>query len=166
MHMSKGRQCRPMGYTSVRVLLATTALATLLAATSARAADPAPAPPTPADKPQEKPAGGTIENVTVTAQKVRQSILNVPINVTSVSGEDARTSRIETPSDLANAIPNVDVKTNIPGAQQIITVRGVGLDDFSSTNNPTVGVYIDDVFLASFAEMDFNFYDLERIEVL
>ena len=41
----------------------------------------------------------------------------------------------------------------------------VGLDDFSSTNNSSVGVYVDDVFLASFAEMDFNFYDLERIEV-
>ena len=45
-------------------------------------------------------------------------------------------------------------------------LRGVGLDDFSSTNNSTVGVYIDDVFLASFAEMDFNLYDLGRIEVL
>src|SRR5262249_21858777 len=40
------------------------------------------------------------------------------------------------------------------------------LDDFSSTNNPTVGVYVDDVFLSSFAEMDFNFYDISRIEVL
>src|SRR5678816_4256276 len=50
--------------------------------------------------------------------------------------------------------------------RQIITVRGVGLNDFSSTNNSTVGVYVDDVFLASFAQMDFNFFDLERIEVL
>ncbi len=58
------------------------------------------------------------------------------------------------------------MKENIPGAQSIITIRGVGLNDFSSTNNSTVGVYVDDVFLASFAEMDFNFYDLGRVEVL
>ena len=112
----------------------------------------------------QEPAG--VENVVVTAEKTTESILNVGINVTAISGADLRASRVATPTDLATQIPNVDVKTNIPGAQQIITVRGVGLDDFSSTNNSSVGVYVDDVFLASFAEMDFNFYDLERVEVL
>jgi len=108
----------------------------------------------------------SIETVVVTAEKREENILNIGINITSLSGEDLRTSRILTATDLATQIPNVDVKTNIPGAQQIITVRGVGLDDFSSTNNSSVGVYVDDVFLASFAEMDFNMYDLARVEVL
>ncbi|HUB84765.1 MAG TPA: TonB-dependent receptor, partial [Rhizomicrobium sp.] len=79
---------------------------------------------------------------------------------------DIKNSRIENATDLETQIPNFDVKTNIPGAQQIVTVRGVGLDDFSSTNNSSVGVYVDDVFLASFAEMDFGMYDLDRVEVL
>jgi iron complex outermembrane receptor protein len=112
------------------------------------------------------PARAEIETVTVTAEKTEENILNVGINVTSLSAEDIRTSRIDTPMDLQGQIPNVDIKTNIPGAQQIITIRGVGLDDFSSTNNSSVGVYVDDVFLASFAEMDFNFFDLGRVEVL
>ncbi len=112
------------------------------------------------------PARAEVETVTVTAEKTSANILNVGINVTSLSSEDLRNARIETAMDLQTQIPNVDIKTNIPGAQQIITVRGVGLDDFSSTNNSSVGVYVDDVFLASFAEMDFNFYDLARIEVL
>lgn len=107
-----------------------------------------------------------VETVTVTAEKTSESILNVGINVTALSADDIRTARIETATDLAAQVPNVDVKTNIPGAQQIITVRGVGLDDFSSTNNSSVGVYVDDIFLASFAEMDFGMYDLARIEVL
>lgn len=107
-----------------------------------------------------------IETVTVTAEKRAENILDVGINVTALSADQLRASRVFTPTDLAAQVPNVDVKTNIPGAQQIITVRGVGLNDFSSTNNPSAGVYVDDVFLASFAEMDFNFYDLGRIEVL
>src|SRR5579862_2873601 len=107
-----------------------------------------------------------IETVTVTAEKTPESVLNVGINVTSLSAEDIKASRIEDATDLATQIPNVNVKTNIPGLQQIMTVRGVGLDDFSSTNNSSVGVYVDDVFLASFAEMDFGMYDLARVEVL
>ena len=110
--------------------------------------------------------GTGIETVVVTAEKREENILNVGINITSLSADELRTSRITTATDLATQIPNVDVKTNVPGAQQIITVRGVGLDDFSSTNNSSVGVYVDDVFLASFAEMDFNMYDLARVEVL
>jgi iron complex outermembrane receptor protein len=110
--------------------------------------------------------GQTIETVTVTAQKRSQNILDVPINVTAVSAEEIRDARIETPRDLMSQVPNFDVKDNIPGAQQIITIRGVGLDDFSSTNNSTVGIYVDDIYLASFAEQDFNFFDLDHIEVL
>src|SRR6202042_2609924 len=36
----------------------------------------------------------------------------------------------------------------------------------SSSNNSSVGVYVDDVFLTSFAEMDFTMYDLADVEVL
>src|SRR6185312_11500600 len=105
-------------------------------------------------------AAGPIETVTVTAEKRSESILDVGINVTSLSAEDLRVSRIQSATDLQAQIPNLNVKTNIPGAQQILTIRGVGLDDFSSTNNSSVGVYVDDIFLASFAENDFDFFDV------
>jgi iron complex outermembrane receptor protein len=107
-----------------------------------------------------------LEEVVVTAQKREQRLIDVGASVASLGAEQLRTNRVDTPSDLATQVPNVDVKQNIPGAQAIVTVRGVGLNDFSSTNNSTVGLYVDEVFLASFAQMDFNFYDLERIEVL
>lgn len=107
-----------------------------------------------------------VGELVVQAQKTRERITDVPINVTSVSRADLRAARATNAEDLAALVPNVDVKENIPGAQSIITVRGVGLDDFSSTNNSTVGVYVDDVYLASFAAMDFRFYDLDHIEVL
>ena len=111
-------------------------------------------------------APAQVEEVIVTAQKREERLLDVGLAVTSVSAETLRTQRVNSTTDLVTQVPNVDVKENIPGAQAIITVRGVGLNDFSSTNNSTVGVYVDDVFLASFAEMDFNFYDLGRVEVL
>ncbi len=107
-----------------------------------------------------------VEEVVVTAEKREERLLDVGLAVTSLNAETLRTQRIESSEDLTSQVANIDVKQNIPGAQAIITVRGVGLDDFSSTNNSTVGVYVDDIFLASFAEMDLNLYDLGRIEVL
>jgi iron complex outermembrane receptor protein len=107
-----------------------------------------------------------IEEVVVTAQKREQRLIDVGASVASLDGEAMRAARVDDPTDLATQVPNVDVKENIPGAQAIVTVRGVGLNDFSSTNHSTVGLYVDEVFLASFAQMDFNFFDLDRIEVL
>src|SRR5690349_18625118 len=98
------------------------------------------------------PAGAqtAIEEVVVTAQKREQKLIDVGASVASLGAEQLRTNRIDAPTDLATQVPNVDVKENIPGAQSIVTVRGVGLNDFSSTNNSTVGLYVDEVFLASF----------------
>lgn len=107
-----------------------------------------------------------IEELVVTAQKREQRLIDVGASVASLDGEALRAARVDGPTDLATQVPNVDVKENTPGAQAIVTVRGVGLNDFSSTNNSTVGLYVDEVFLASFAQMDFNFFDLDRIEVL
>ncbi len=111
-------------------------------------------------------AGAEVEEMIVTAQKREQRQLDVGLAIATVDAETVRTARVETTGDLVSQVGNVDVKENIPGAQAIVTVRGVGLNDFSSTNNSTVGLYVDEVFLASFAQMDFNFFDLERIEVL
>ena len=110
--------------------------------------------------------GTTIGEIVVTAQKKSERLLDVGLAVTSIDSTQLQEARVSQTTDLTGQVPNVDVKQNIPGAQAIVTVRGVGLNDFSSTNNSTVGVYVDDVFLASFAQMDFNFYDLERVEVL
>jgi iron complex outermembrane receptor protein len=115
---------------------------------------------------QTKTAPTQVEEIIVTAQKREERLADVGLAVSAIGAEALRANRVAATADLVSQVPNVDVKDNIPGAQAIVTVRGVGLNDFSSTNNSTVGVYVDDVFLASFAEMDFNFYDLARVEVL
>lgn len=119
-----------------------------------------------AQTPPQTARGTQVEEVIVTAQKREERLLDVGLAVASVSAETLRRERISQSTDLVTHVPSMDVKENIPGAQAIVTVRGVGLNDFSSTNNSTVGVYVDDVFLASFAQMDFNLFDLDRVEVL
>ncbi|WP_374343458.1 TonB-dependent receptor [Phenylobacterium sp.] len=110
--------------------------------------------------------GVEIEAVTVTAQKRAQDTLDVGVNVAVVSAGDLQARRVGQVSDLAAFTPNVDIKENMPGILPVVTIRGVGLNDFSATNNPSAGVYVDEVYLSSLALMNFDLFDLERMEAL
>lgn len=107
-----------------------------------------------------------LKTVTVTAQKRQQNIQDVGIAISVVDEEDIKARRLETPSDLVSFTPNATVKENFPGLMPVITVRGIGLNDFNATNNPATGVYIDEVSLSSLALLSSDLFDLERMEVL
>lgn len=132
----------------------------------------APAPATPPMIPvdvgdtQAVPATTELDTITVTAQKRVQRLVDVPINVSAVSRDDIRTTRIEQVRDLAGYITNLDIKEQVPGGIPVVSIRGVGLDDFSSTNSPAAGIYVDQVTLSSLALMSFDLFDVERIELL
>lgn len=133
--------------------------ALLAAAATVLATAPAHAQQAAAD---EAPEGEII----VTAQKRAQSSLDVGITLSVASEEVLAAKRVEAVTDLVSFTPNVSVKDNVPGLVPVITIRGVGLNDFSATNNPSAGVYVDEVSLSSLALMNFDFFDLARLEVL
>ena len=107
-----------------------------------------------------------MEEITVTAQKRAQDVLDVGGTLEVVGAMELADRRVEQVRDLTSVVSSLDVKEQVAGAMPIITIRGVGLDDFSSTNNPSAGVYVDEVYLASLAQMSFDLFDLERVEVL
>lgn len=117
---------------------------------------------------QASPSQGGIrlEEVMVTAQKREQSVLEVGINISVVDEYEIRKLRIDDVKDIVLFTPNATVKEFYPGIMPIITIRGVGLNDFNAANNPATGVYIDDVSLSSLALLSSDFFDLERMEVL
>jgi iron complex outermembrane receptor protein len=105
-------------------------------------------------------------DIVVTAQRREQRLTDVGASITALPGELIEESRISQIENVAAAVPNVDIKEQVPGAIPVVTIRGIGLDDFSSTNSPSAGVYVDEVPLASIALMSNEIYDLARIEVL
>lgn len=109
---------------------------------------------------------GQLEEIIVTAQKQQQSSQDVGIAMSVLSADDIRDQRINVPIDLMGYIPNFSVKEIQPGVMPVFTIRGVGLNDYSANNNPTVGVYVDEAYLASTAQLTSQLYDMERIEVL
>jgi iron complex outermembrane recepter protein len=108
----------------------------------------------------------TIGEIVVTAQRREESNLRVGLTLTALSGDAVAQQRVEQVLDLKGRVPNLDIKEQVPGAMPVITIRGVGLNDFGAANSPSAGVYVDEVYVASIAMMAFDMYDVDRIEVL
>jgi iron complex outermembrane receptor protein len=108
----------------------------------------------------------TIGEIVVTAQRRAESNLSIGMNLTALSGDVVAEQRIQQVFDLQGRVPNLDVKEQVPGAMPVVTIRGVGLNDFGAANSPSAGVYIDQIYVASIAMMAFDMYDVERLEVL
>ncbi len=106
------------------------------------------------------------EPIIVTAQRRAERLTDVGIAIEALSAEAIAEARISQIENLAQAVPNVDIKEQVPGAIPVVTIRGIGLDDFSATNSPSAGIYVDEIPLVSTALMSSEIYDLARIEVL
>ncbi len=108
-----------------------------------------------------------LEEVLVTAQKRSQNVQNIPITIQALTAKDINQLGIKSSTDIAQAIPNVDIALpSGAGSQPIITIRGIGVNDFDTNNAGPNGVYVDEVYLSAPGSQTFQVFDLDRIEVL
>ena len=108
-----------------------------------------------------------IGDIVVTAQRREQNLQDVPVAVTAFSGDTIADLGIQSSSDIAGVVPNLEI--GLPGGegnQPLIYVRGVGLADTNSNNAGPNGVYVDEVYISSPGAQTFQLFDLERVEVL
>jgi iron complex outermembrane recepter protein len=107
------------------------------------------------------------EAVVVTARRVEETVQEVPIPVSVVSGDLATKAGAFNVNRLKEMIPTVQFySTN--ARNSAINIRGLGAP-FGLTNDGIeagVGLYIDGVFYARPAAATLDFIDVERIEVL
>ena len=68
--------------------------------------------------------------------------------------------------DLSNFTPSLEIKSAFAASNPTIYIRGVGLDDFNANAASAVAIYQDGVYMQSPAGQLFQFYDVERVEVL
>ena len=103
-------------------------------------------------------------DIVVTAQKRLQSIQDVPVSVTAVSGDQLRGLGVSDTSGLANLSANVVATTsaNLPA----ITIRGVGLNEFASNFDSPVAIHVDEVYRSKPYMASVPSFDLNRVEIL
>jgi iron complex outermembrane recepter protein len=105
--------------------------------------------------------------IVVTARRREESLLDVPIAISAISGAQLeRTGAIDI-TDISNSTPNVTLETS-RGTNSTLTafIRGVGQQDPVAGFEAGVGLYLDDVYLNRPQAAVLDIYDVERIEVL
>ncbi len=103
-------------------------------------------------------------DIVVTAQRREQRLLDVPLAVSAVSGEQLQDRGVQRLSDLQTSIPGLWIVETTTGSERL-QLRGVS----QQVGLPTVAVYIDEVNVnpgAVGSGISVRAIDLERIEVL
>ncbi len=105
-----------------------------------------------------------LEEVTVTAQRVSESIQDVPIAVTALSGEMMEDRQIISTTDIQLNAPNVSfTATNFGGSS--FSIRGIGRLVISSSGENGVSTHMNDIPVNSNLNA-IEFFDVTRVEVL
>ena len=112
--------------------------------------------------------GFTIEEVLVTARKKEETLQDVPVAVTSMSADDLKALNLSDTQDLGSFSPGVHIEAapGQGGSIAKVTIRGQVQTDTLITLDPSVGWYIDDVYLARAYGTANSLFDISRIEVL
>jgi outer membrane receptor protein involved in Fe transport len=110
-----------------------------------------------------------LATIVVTAEKREESIKDVPMSVTALSGDTLDALQARSFQDYANMVPGLSITSSQPGLTRL-TLRGQNSGGVGST----VAVYMDESPFGSSTALlngsiitgDFDTWDLERIEVL
>ena len=93
-----------------------------------------------------KPKPRQLDEVVVTAQKRSQNIKEVPISVSTISGDDLKELNVENMNDLSKVTPNLKISAD--GVYNVISIRGLG-SGVNGGFDQSVGIFIDDVYYSS-----------------
>lgn len=107
-----------------------------------------------------------LAEVVVTAQRRTESVQDVGIAMSVLSGDSLAAKDITGVSDLKNAVPSLQVEPAFGSSQPQFRLRGIGFIDYTSNNTSPVGVSLDGVAFALPIQTQGLLFDVDRIEVL
>ncbi|HKK22970.1 MAG TPA: TonB-dependent receptor plug domain-containing protein, partial [Pseudohaliea sp.] len=108
-----------------------------------------------------------LEEVVVTARKREEGSQDVPLAITAFGADQIEALKIRDLTNLSVGMPNValdDVGTTRGTAN--FSIRGLGINSSIPSIDPTVGVFVNGVYLGVNNGIIFDVFDLESIEVL
>jgi iron complex outermembrane recepter protein len=136
-------------------LLAGIALPSVIAVTPAMAQD------------QVADDGEGGNEIIVTARRREESLIDVPISVSAISGETLAAQGAVDITALQDKTPNLTLQIARGSNSTLIGfIRGVGQQDPLWGFEPGVGLYVDDVYIARPQGSVLDIFDVSRVEVL
>lgn len=108
-----------------------------------------------------------LEEVVVTAQKREQNLQDVPVAITAINAEQLTDRKIDDISDVGSTAPNVQIAPSPGGSTgATVAIRGAASINPAATWEPSVGIYMDGVFIAKNVGGIFDVAELSAIEIL
>ena len=114
---------------------------------------------------QQGPDTGRLEEVIVTAQKREQSALDTPVALVAFDGDALARQGIVQVSEIAHFAPGVHWE-NINVSKPQVFIRGYGTTAFDAGTDPSISVFVDEIYVPRFTGMDSDLLDVERVEIL
>lgn len=105
-----------------------------------------------------------LQEVVVTAQKMKTTLEQVPASVTSISGDYIRNTGVRSFQELSNYTANTNLQVQTNSSQLLI--RGLGTLNDVPGLDPSVGVVIDGVVYTYPEYLSVFWSDIDRYEVL
>ena len=122
---------------------------------------------TPQDALAQDGAKKSLDEITVTARRREESLQEVPLSISVISGDDLERIGAVDIIEIAQSSPNVTLEVS-RGTNSTLTafIRGVGQQDPVAGFESGVGLYVDDIYFNRPHAAVLDLYEVERIEVL
>jgi len=107
--------------------------------------------------------GIALEEIVVTAQRREEQAQNVPISIVALSAADIAAKGVQSSQDLTLAVPAVTWPGTLFGSP---FVRGIGSNNTLPGGENNVQIFVDGVNQISPSQANFDFFGIQRVEVL
>ena len=118
---------------------------------------------------QEGAAGALLEEIVTTARKrsAAERVQEVPVAISAFGADQIEALFVRQVEDLSYMMPNVQLESvgTFPGVQNF-SIRGQGINSSIPSVDPTVGVFVDGIFMGTTYGVVIDTFDLESVEVL
>jgi iron complex outermembrane receptor protein len=112
-------------------------------------------------------ASNQVQEIVVTAQKREQSLQDVPISITALTGDALVANRVQDVRDISAVAPNLTVRPSGGGSQiPNFSMRGVVTGGTAAGTDKGISMYLDGVYMQAVQGSIMALADIERIEVL
>src|SRR5665213_2012786 len=105
-----------------------------------------------------------LEEIVVTAEKRSTDLQRTPISMTAIGGKSLDEEQVRSLTDIASLAPTF--KMGETDGYQQITIRGIGISNFTPGFDSAVAVNVNGVYVSRPVAQATSFFDVSQIEVL
>jgi len=114
---------------------------------------------------QARPDVAALEDIVVTARRMEERIIDVPVAVSAFSAQQLDDRKVEGGAELLRIVPNVSFsKDNFTSYN--FSIRGIGSKVLATTADPGVAVSFNNTALLRNRLFEQEYFDVDRVEVL